>query len=214
MHQKCQFHGYNIRKEDVRLILGCLDPIGVNNRKARRLRRRDYYTDGPNSIWHIDGNDKLCPYGFGIHGCIDGYSRKIIWLRIYYSNSDPKLIGGYYIDAVEQLGGCPSRVRGDLGTENGYIKTFQNFFRNVGHGHHIAYLQGASTANTRIESFWGQLRKEVTDFYLCIFHLMQEDGDYVGDFVDKNLLLFCFMGILQVIFNIIFNHFITFHYLL
>ena len=27
---------------------------------------------GPNYCWHIDGNDKLIPYGFGIHGGIDG----------------------------------------------------------------------------------------------------------------------------------------------
>ena len=28
---------------------------------------------GSNYCWHIDGNDKLLPYGFAIHGCIDGY---------------------------------------------------------------------------------------------------------------------------------------------
>ena len=27
---------------------------------------------GPNYLWHMDGNDKLKPYGFSIHGCIDG----------------------------------------------------------------------------------------------------------------------------------------------
>ena len=28
---------------------------------------------GPNDVWHVDGNDKLVPYGFHIHGCIDGW---------------------------------------------------------------------------------------------------------------------------------------------
>ena len=27
---------------------------------------------GPNFIWHMDGYDKLKPYGITIHGCIDG----------------------------------------------------------------------------------------------------------------------------------------------
>lgn len=27
---------------------------------------------GPNHMWHIDGYDKLSPYGLTIHGCIDG----------------------------------------------------------------------------------------------------------------------------------------------
>lgn len=28
---------------------------------------------GPDFVWHLDGYDKLKPYGFAIHGCIDGY---------------------------------------------------------------------------------------------------------------------------------------------
>ena len=28
---------------------------------------------GPNQVWHIDGNDKLKKFGFAIHGCIDGW---------------------------------------------------------------------------------------------------------------------------------------------
>jgi hypothetical protein len=35
---------------------------------------------GPNFAWHADGYDKLKPYGFPIHGCIDGFSRRLIWL--------------------------------------------------------------------------------------------------------------------------------------
>lgn len=31
------------------------------------------YTQGPNYLWHTDGYEKLNPYGFSIHGCIDGY---------------------------------------------------------------------------------------------------------------------------------------------
>ena len=27
---------------------------------------------GPNWCWHIDGYDKLKPFGFPIHACIDG----------------------------------------------------------------------------------------------------------------------------------------------
>ena len=30
------------------------------------------YNKGPNYIWHIDGYDKLSPFGLTIHGCIDG----------------------------------------------------------------------------------------------------------------------------------------------
>lgn len=35
---------------------------------------------GPNYTWHMDGYDKLSPYGVTIHGCIDGYVKKNVAL--------------------------------------------------------------------------------------------------------------------------------------
>ena len=52
-----------------------IDPEGVSLRKAHRLKRRKYRAKGPNYVWHVNGYDKLKPYGFCIHGSIDGYSR-------------------------------------------------------------------------------------------------------------------------------------------
>ena len=49
-----------------------LDPEGVNIRKQRRLKRRLYRNPGPNYAIHVDGYDKLKPYGFAIHGAVDG----------------------------------------------------------------------------------------------------------------------------------------------
>ena len=51
-----------------------LDSEGVQERKAYGLRRRQYHSPGPNRVWHADGYDKLKPYGFPLHGCIDGYT--------------------------------------------------------------------------------------------------------------------------------------------
>ena len=47
---------------------------------------------GPNATWHIDGYDKLTLFGFGISGCIDGYSRRIIFLQVCHSDHDSHLI--------------------------------------------------------------------------------------------------------------------------
>ena len=129
MYAKCQQSGIRVRKEDVRLILKVMDPEGVELRQARRLVRRAYFAKGPNYIWHVDGYDKLKPYGLCISGCIDGYSRKLIWLNVYHTNNDPKVIGGYFLEAVKECGGCPRVVRSDRGTENGHIRAFQEFFR-------------------------------------------------------------------------------------
>ena len=100
MHAKCLQNGLRVRKEDVRLILKELDPEGVDLRRRRVLHRRAYYARGPNYIWHVDGYDKLKPYGLCINGCIDGYSRMLIWLNLYHTNSNPRLIGGYFVEGM------------------------------------------------------------------------------------------------------------------
>ena len=69
MHQRLRnYYGLVVDKENVRLTLKTLDPEGVERRSRQRLKRRKYSTKGPNYIWHIDGYDKLKPFGFCIHG--------------------------------------------------------------------------------------------------------------------------------------------------
>lgn len=50
-----------------------MDPNGVMSRRHHRLQKRIYFNKGPNFLIHIDGYDKLKPYGFAIHGAICGY---------------------------------------------------------------------------------------------------------------------------------------------
>ena len=50
---------YNVSKEAVRLALLEVDPQGVEGRRRKTINRRNYYTDGPGDVYHIDGNDKL-----------------------------------------------------------------------------------------------------------------------------------------------------------
>lgn len=91
MHLKCLQEGFTVKRETVREVLKELDPQGVEIRRRRRLRRRLYCNNGPNYLWHLDSYDKLKPYGININGCIDGFSRYIIWLRAGLTSSDPKV---------------------------------------------------------------------------------------------------------------------------
>ncbi|KAJ4937708.1 hypothetical protein JOQ06_002340, partial [Pogonophryne albipinna] len=59
------------------------------------------------------------------------------------------------------------------------------------------YIEGASTANQRIESWWGFLRRESMEFYICMFTDLKNRGLFDGAFLDKSVLQFCFMGIIQ-----------------
>lgn len=92
MWEKCSMNNLRCKKEDVRLILSVLDPEGNEQRRKRRLLRRAYYAKGPNYLWHIDSYDKLKRYGICINGCVDGFSRRIIWINAYNTSSDPQVI--------------------------------------------------------------------------------------------------------------------------
>ena len=70
------------------MLMKILNPVGAESRRRHRLKRRIYQNkvfspflismmiitidQGPNFVWHLDGYDKLKPYGFSIHGYIDG----------------------------------------------------------------------------------------------------------------------------------------------
>ena len=94
-------------------------------RKARKLQRRSYVSPGPNATWHVDGYDKLKPYGLPIHGCVDGFSRRIMWLKVCKSNNDPVIPAGFFLHAVEENGMRPMLVQTDCGTENGILAALQ-----------------------------------------------------------------------------------------
>ena len=139
-----------VKRARVMRFLKELDPEGVESRKKKRLRQRLYHAKGPNFIWHIDGHDKLKPYGFSIHACIDSFSRRFIWLEIGPTNKKPDVIAKYYLDAVKQVGGVPRKIRSDDGTENCLIEaihmclTAEHSDEHAGLG---SFAIGRSTAN-------------------------------------------------------------------
>jgi len=67
-------------------------------------------------LWHFDGNHKLVHWGIVIHGSIDGYSRRIVWLKAS-GNNQAKTVLTCFREAI-QLYGVPERVRCDKGGEN------------------------------------------------------------------------------------------------
>ena len=91
-------------RSTVMMLLAVMDPIASRLRKVKRLTRRTYLImasdqphvcsylylelsvsfQGPNWCWHIDGYDKLKPFGFPIHVCIDGVSSLCILFHNFH----------------------------------------------------------------------------------------------------------------------------------
>jgi hypothetical protein len=92
---------------------------------------------GANALWHQDGNEKLKPWGFWIHGCVDGHSRLIVYLGCT-NNKRSATVEALFVEGVNVFG-WPSRVRGDFGTENNGIERVM--VQKWGVNHH-PYLRG------------------------------------------------------------------------
>ncbi|XP_020901510.1 uncharacterized protein LOC110240064 [Exaiptasia diaphana] len=202
MHQRLRVnHGLVVDRETVRLSLKILDPVGVENRSRRRLRRREYRGRGPNFIWHMDGYDKLKPYGMAIHGAIDGYSRRLLWLEVGTTNNDPSVTARYFLDYVKQVGGVPRIARTDAGTENVTICGIQRFFRancTDSFNGEKSFMYGASVSNQRIEAWWSQLRQSQSDWWIEFLRGIREEGLYDdSNFMHVQCMIYCFIPILR-----------------
>lgn len=179
IHQRLRDdYGLVVDRNTVRLVMGHLDPDGVLRRTRKRFIRRTYHCKGPNFLWHIDGYDKLKPFGFAIHGAIDGYSRRILWLEVAHTNKDPCVVGNYFVECVEQIGGAPV-VRGDCGTENVYVAGIQRFLRRECQDDLAgfkSFMYGTSVANQRTEAWWSYLRRSSTTWWINMFKELRDQG--------------------------------------
>ncbi|XP_014671670.1 PREDICTED: uncharacterized protein LOC106812336 isoform X3 [Priapulus caudatus] len=175
---------YNFKVTDISRMLGvqeyrirsairCVDPEGVLQRALQIsfIQRRCYSVPGPNCLWHIDGNHKLIRWRIVIHGGIDGYSRKLMFLKASNNNRALTVLQGFE-EAVLQFG-VPSRIRTDKGGENRLIAEYMLRHRGTGRGSHIA---GRSVHNQRIERLWRDLFVGATSFYWNLFHRMESSG--------------------------------------
>ncbi|XP_046855923.1 uncharacterized protein LOC124449024 [Xenia sp. Carnegie-2017] len=176
-------HHVHVPRKLVATILRQLDPEASIRRRRKRLQRQ-YISQGPNQCWHIDGYDKLKPFGFPIHGAVDGFSRKVLWLEVVKSNNAPESVAQLYLDAVRRYRGCPLQIRSDCGTENGVISAAQCYFRandSWPMEGEQAHTFGTSTHNQRIENWWSHLKKSCTSWWIQFFK----------DFVQQRQLNLC-----------------------
>ena len=200
IYKGLRLKGLIVRREDVRKEIKKIDPEGVALRRRRKLHRRRYFSSGPNYAWHIDGHDKLKPFGFSIHGCIDGFSRRLLWLEVAPSNKAPEIIAKYYLDTVTQIGGLPVKVKADDGTEHSLIEAIHIYLRSLnGNGDELeSFSKISSPQNQRIESYWSILRRDRMGWWrrflqdLVDLELFSSDDPVIVD-----CIRFCFMSLIR-----------------
>ena len=149
------------------------------NRGLHTFRRRNFHCPGPNFTCHADGYDKLKPFGFAVHGCVDGYSRRVLWLKVSHTNNNPSVIASYFLETATSLCVCPALLRTDCGTENGSMATIQTLLRqNDGDRHERqSHRYGCSISNQRIECCWSHFRRGPITFLIRLFKDMLDEGN-------------------------------------
>ena len=140
-------------------------PEAVERRYKDMQRRRGKYTvPGPDFIWSIDGYMKLEPCGIEIYAGIDAYSRYIIWIYVGISARTAVSVLHQYLQVLRITGRQPRIIRSDHGTETVMIAGAHHQLhqaRNPDILQSHCYFFGKSTDNVRIESWWGQLTKDL-----------------------------------------------------
>ena len=201
-------HGIKVPRHLVHNVLFDLDPEGLADRslQAKKKKQKEPFTsNGPLWVVSVDGHDKLCGYQnwmfpLGIYGFIDTFSRKVLSLKVLYSNSDPNTIAKLYFDLLYETKELPMFLRMDRGSETGKMATMHTFLmskQNILDDPVDSVAYGPSTTN-KIERWWWDLHERLEKYFKQQLKMLLEAKDYESsDITDRQLLAYVFIPVLQ-----------------
>ena len=126
MHLKIrQKNGLNVTRDQVYDVMTDVDLEGLRQRQPRFKQKKEkgtFTAVGPNWVVSLDGHDKLMgfqksTFPLAIYGCIDTASRKILFLKVWTSNSNPTFVGRWYFEYLYKSKILPNYITIDKGTE-------------------------------------------------------------------------------------------------
>ena len=69
-------------------------------------------------------------FPLAIYGCIDTCSRKLLWLKVWDSNSKPEVVGKWYLEFLYENRVLPAFLHIDKGTETVIMSTMHCYLRS------------------------------------------------------------------------------------
>jgi hypothetical protein len=88
-------------------LLKLIEPEAVQARMRRRFRRKRFFAAGVNDIHVQDQHDKWKRFGLWFHNNLDPFTGFNHWLKVWWTNRNPRLIAGFYIESIRKHGGMP-----------------------------------------------------------------------------------------------------------
>ena len=136
LHKKIRLeHGLKVTR-----TMSELDPQGLKARgnvgTKRQRKKGNVTTRGSNWVHLLDVQGKPMGYenSLAVYGCMDTASRKLLWLKVWVSNHDPKLIGRWYLEHLYETKIISAILRVHKGTEKGTMATMHAFLRRHHNG--------------------------------------------------------------------------------
>ena len=134
------------------------------------------------------------------YGALDTFSRKILYIFVWESNSDPNIVGQRYIKHLYESERMPVYLRIGRGTETGKLATVHAFLINKQRPEADGtdfVLYGPTTTN-EIERWWRELHERMEKFFkLQLLDLLNRKVYDPHNLVDRKLLAFVFIPVIQ-----------------
>ena len=140
-----------------------VDPEGIAARqlnKKIKKHKQPFTSEGPLWVASLDGHDKLCGYQsstvpLGVYGCLDTFSRKLLFLFLCFSNSEPEIIGKNFLKYMSKSKLLPYFLRVDRDTETGKMCSIHAFLsgRVFSFDDSLDSLTDGPSTNNKIERF-------------------------------------------------------------
>lgn len=190
------------------------EPDAVKARRHRRFKRRRFYAAGVSDVWCLDQHDKWGPrFGLWLHNCIDPFIGFNNWLKVWWTNKNPRLIASYYLETVQKYGGqlglfplfydliflyfpspaIPLVCQSDPGGENNTIANIHTLARHELDPSLIGTLQHRwkrNKTNVKSEANWSVFRRDFAPGYEDLFESGVNQGWYdVSKPIEKYVLL-------------------------
>ncbi len=209
MYHKLQNeHDIRVPRHLIHNMMAHFDPDGLearNLQKRHKRKKKPFEWDGPLSLVTLDGHDKLCVYQnwtfpLAVYGCLDTFSRKILFLFLSHSNSDPLIIGNKYLEYLTETQVLPNTLRIDRGTETGKMASIHVFLRSKFGDLDDAVdsiVFGPSTTN-KIERWWRDLHERLEKYFKQQLSELLSNREYdPQNLLDRKLLYYVYKPIIE-----------------
>nr|XP_061826629.1 uncharacterized protein LOC133613252 [Nerophis lumbriciformis] len=151
-----------------------------------------YNIKNPNELWFLESYEELKPYGITISACTDIFSDTILWMEAHNNDGDPAVFLNHFLDTVTRIGGCPQRLQFKPSRENKHIRTAQTFLRR----NHTDCYAGEDSVMDGFNLRRHMWLHKCTPWKYCFANL-GELRHFTGKDLDKKLIQFCFLHIIQ-----------------